>query len=207
MSIDLSLRRSFFAKYEGRSIEDVVDDVDHPRSSSLQKVNACIWSFSSAEESGERCSNTFQHQLRNILLVYKIYFFFSYLVNYKMEWISWIGRITTFIHSTKIPNYRRSIPHRFNSPRMLSSDFYPFFSYTWWLDSTLRMALGTRQNAKPRRVDLCSTRFNMKREQHERFEEDKRLSKASSINDSNYATKRRSRSPNCHLTFLELVWL
>lgn len=79
MSIDLSLRRSFFAKYEGRSIEDVVDDVDHPRSSSLQKVNACIWSFSSAEESGERCSNTFQHQLRNILLVYKIYFFFFFV--------------------------------------------------------------------------------------------------------------------------------
>lgn len=41
MPIDLSLRCSFFAKYEGRSIEDVEDDVDDPRSSSLKKVNTC----------------------------------------------------------------------------------------------------------------------------------------------------------------------
>lgn len=43
MPIDLSL--GFFAKYEGRSIEDVADDVDHPRSSTFQKVNPCNSSF------------------------------------------------------------------------------------------------------------------------------------------------------------------
>lgn len=53
MPIDLSVGRSFFAKYEGRSIEDVADDVDHPRSSILRKVSARISPFDAQEESGE----------------------------------------------------------------------------------------------------------------------------------------------------------